>query len=209
MWMCGPRNSSSADAKAVGIELKLQTLDENTLGSLVYSADAPDFDLYVWGWDSGTPDPDYMLGIPLTSQIGNNNDTYYSNPKYDALYDQQATTVDIPTRTGPGQADAADLLRRRGVHHHVVPEQAAGQSIQHLAGLDRVPRRDGFQLHASQLLERHARGIGPMLGPTRLSAQLMSARYLFRKILSLVATLFAVVTFNFLLFHVLPGIRYD
>lgn len=33
----------------------------------------------------------------------------------------------------------------------------------------------------------------------------MSARYLFRKILSLVATLFAVVTFNFLLFHVLPG----
>lgn len=33
----------------------------------------------------------------------------------------------------------------------------------------------------------------------------MSARYLLRKILSLVATLFAVVTFNFLLFHVLPG----
>ena len=84
-----------SDAAAVGIELKLQTLDENTLGSLVYSADAPDFDLYVWGWDSSTADPDYMLAIPLTSQIGNNNDTYYSNPKYDALYDQQATTVDF------------------------------------------------------------------------------------------------------------------
>ena len=39
-----------------------------------------------------------MLAIPLTSQIGNNNDTYYSNPKYDALYDKQATTVDVPTR---------------------------------------------------------------------------------------------------------------
>ena len=33
----------------------------------------------------------------------------------------------------------------------------------------------------------------------------MTGRYLFRKVASLLATLFAVVTFNFLLFHVLPG----
>jgi peptide/nickel transport system permease protein len=33
----------------------------------------------------------------------------------------------------------------------------------------------------------------------------MTARYFFRKLLSLGLTLFAVVTFNFLLFHVLPG----
>ena len=85
-------------AKNVGIELKLQTLDENTLDSLVYNAEAPDFDLYIWGWDSGTADPSYMLGIPLTNQIGNNNDTYYSNPRYDELYTKQATTVDKEDR---------------------------------------------------------------------------------------------------------------
>lgn len=87
-----------SSAKKIGIELNLQTLDENTLSDLVYNADAPDFDLYVWGWDSGTADPDYLLGIPLTSQIGNNNDTYYANPAYDALYDKQATTVDPAAR---------------------------------------------------------------------------------------------------------------
>ena len=85
-------------AAAVGIRLTLQTLDETTLGNIVYNASAPDWDIFVWGWDSGTPDPDYMLGVPLTSQIGNNNDVYYSNPRYDALYEQQATTVDKAAR---------------------------------------------------------------------------------------------------------------
>ena len=83
-----------ADAAKVGIELKLQTLDETTLGNIVYNDSAPNWDLFVWGWDSGTPDPDYLLGVPLTSQIGNNNDVYYANPHYDALYEQQATTLD-------------------------------------------------------------------------------------------------------------------
>lgn len=85
-------------AKAVGIKLDLETLDENTLGSTVYNADAPDWDIFVWGWDSGVNDPNYLLGVPLTSQINGNNDVYYSNPTYDDLYDQQATELDLPTR---------------------------------------------------------------------------------------------------------------
>jgi peptide/nickel transport system substrate-binding protein len=85
-------------AKAVGIKLNLETLDENTLGSTVYNADAPDWDIFVWGWDSGVNDPNYLLGVPLTSQINGNNDVYYSNPTYDDLYDQQATELDLTTR---------------------------------------------------------------------------------------------------------------
>ena len=85
-------------AKDVGIKLNLTTLDENTLGSTVYNADAPDWDIFVWGWDSGVNDPNYLLGVPLTSQINGNNDVYYSNPTYDSLYDQQATELDLPTR---------------------------------------------------------------------------------------------------------------
>ena len=87
------------DAAAnVGIKLDLTTLDENTLGNTVYNTDAPDWDLFVWGWDSGVPDPDYMLGVPLCSQIGNNNDVFYCDKAYDAAYDQQATTVDPAAR---------------------------------------------------------------------------------------------------------------
>ncbi|MBF6605197.1 MAG: ABC transporter substrate-binding protein [Chloroflexi bacterium] len=81
-------------AKAVGIKLDLQTLDSNTLSNVVYNAAAPNWDIFVWGWDSGVPDPDYMLGVPLCSQIGGNNDVYYCNKQYDALYDQQASTMD-------------------------------------------------------------------------------------------------------------------
>ncbi len=77
-------------AQAVGIKLTLETLDATTLGNIVYNA-APNWDIFIWGWDSGTPDPDYLLSVDLTSQIGNNNDVFYANPKYDALYNQQAT----------------------------------------------------------------------------------------------------------------------
>ncbi len=85
-------------AASVGIKLTLQTVDETTMGNVVYNAAAPNWDLFVWGWDSSTPDPDYLLGVPLTSQIGNNNDVYYSNTTYDGLYEQQATTVDAAAR---------------------------------------------------------------------------------------------------------------
>jgi peptide/nickel transport system substrate-binding protein len=85
-------------AAAVGIKLDLQTLDNNTLGNTVYNTDAPNWDIFVWGWDSGTPDPSYMLGVPLCSQIGGNNDVFYCNKQYDAQYTQQATTVDPVAR---------------------------------------------------------------------------------------------------------------
>ncbi len=85
-------------AEKVGIKLDLQTMDENTLGNTVYNTDAPDWDIFVWGWDSSVPDPDYMLGVPLCSQIGGNNDVFYCNDTYDEYYSQQATTLDMKTR---------------------------------------------------------------------------------------------------------------
>ena len=85
-------------AAAVGIKLDLQTLDANTLGNDVYNSAAPNWDIFVWGWDSGTPDPSYMLGVPLCDQIGGNNDVYYCDKQYDALYNQQATTIDPVAR---------------------------------------------------------------------------------------------------------------
>ena len=88
-----------ADAAAkVGIKLDLQTLDENTLGNMVYDTEAQDWDIFIWGWDSSVPDPNYMLGVPLCSQIGGNNDIFYCNQEYDKLYDQQAQTLDMKAR---------------------------------------------------------------------------------------------------------------
>lgn len=82
----------------VGIELRLATMDANTLGNIVYNAGAPNWDIFVWGWDSGVYDPDYLLGVPLTSQIGGNNDVYYASKHYDALYNEQAGQIDQKKR---------------------------------------------------------------------------------------------------------------
>ena len=89
-----------ASAQKVGIKLNFSTVDSDTMGSTVYNVDAPDWDIFVWGWDSGVNDPSYMLGVPLTSQIGGNNDVFYSNPAYDALYTQQASELDHAKRVG-------------------------------------------------------------------------------------------------------------
>jgi peptide/nickel transport system substrate-binding protein len=90
-------------AAKVGIKLDLNTMDENTLDAIVYGG--TDWDLFVWGWDTGVNDPDYMLGIPLSSQIGGNNDVYYANPTYDQLYAQQASELDHARRVDlTGQA---------------------------------------------------------------------------------------------------------
>ncbi len=78
-------------AEAVGIKLTFNTLDANTLNNVVYNSKAPNWDIFIWGWDSGTPDPNYLLSVDLTDQIGNNNDVYYANPAYDRLYNEQAT----------------------------------------------------------------------------------------------------------------------
>ncbi len=91
-------------AAKVGIKLTLTTLDSDTLGSTVYNTDGPDWDIFVWGWDSGVFDPDYLLGVPLTSQIGGNNDVFYSDKDYDAMYDQQATELDHAKRVAIVQA---------------------------------------------------------------------------------------------------------
>ncbi|WP_162463541.1 MULTISPECIES: ABC transporter substrate-binding protein [unclassified Mycolicibacterium] len=85
-------------AKAIGVNVKLSTTDADAMGSTVFNTQGPDWDIMVWGWDSEMYDPSYLLGIATTDQIGGNNDTYWSNPRYDELYNQQRTTIDRAQR---------------------------------------------------------------------------------------------------------------
>ena len=85
-------------AEKIGVKLVLTTMDENTMGGIVYNVDAADFDIFVWAWDSDYPDPGYLLSVPLTNSIGNNNEVYYSNPEYDQLYSLQSTQIDPAER---------------------------------------------------------------------------------------------------------------
>jgi len=79
----------------IGVKLTVQSADANTINSYVY----PDYkqDMFLWGY-SGQPDPNFSLLIMLSNQIGDWNDCGYANASYDALYDQQATTVNVEQR---------------------------------------------------------------------------------------------------------------
>jgi len=79
----------------IGVKLTVQSADANTINSFVY----PDYsqDMFLWGY-SGQPDPNFSLLIMLSNQIGDWNDCGYANATYDALYDEQATTVNVTQR---------------------------------------------------------------------------------------------------------------
>jgi peptide/nickel transport system substrate-binding protein len=55
------------------------------------------FDIAMWDW-VGYVDPDFMLSVVTKGQWCSWSDTGWDNPEYDALYDQQGTTVDPEAR---------------------------------------------------------------------------------------------------------------
>ena len=85
----------------VGIKVKLEVMDEATLGDreLNYEGDVftPDFDMFLWGWYLDY-DPGSMLSYMTKSQIENWNETCWWNAEYDQLYEQQSQELDPAKR---------------------------------------------------------------------------------------------------------------
>ena len=57
----------------------------------------PNMDLFVYNW-TGDVDPDFMLSLFTKAQIGDWSDCAWWTPEYDALYTQQAQTIDPAQR---------------------------------------------------------------------------------------------------------------
>lgn len=80
----------------VGVKTELQAIDPDALTA--ECCPAFDFDVILWGWGSD-PDPNLLLGVHTTGEIPTGyNETGYSNPEFDALYDQQATELNLQKR---------------------------------------------------------------------------------------------------------------
>ncbi|MGZ4639832.1 MAG: ABC transporter substrate-binding protein [Actinomycetes bacterium] len=89
--------------KAIGIATKVSIVEENRLTEIIGQGE---FDMFEWGWVV-EPDPDYQLstftcgqrstkdGSSLTAGL---SDSFYCNPAFDALYEKQKVTTDIPAR---------------------------------------------------------------------------------------------------------------
>ena len=86
----------------IGVEFNVQVesvdrLTERTVRT-VDGKPAPEFDTFIWGWGGDPYDPSFLLSLHTTKEIGALSDSFYSNPEYDRLYEQQAQTFDVEER---------------------------------------------------------------------------------------------------------------
>jgi peptide/nickel transport system substrate-binding protein len=88
--------------EAIGVEFKPQIVSTDKLTELtirhVDGKPAPEFDTFIWGWGGDPYDPSFLLSLFLTSEIGGLSDSFYSNPEYDRLFQQQAGVFDVEER---------------------------------------------------------------------------------------------------------------
>jgi peptide/nickel transport system substrate-binding protein len=90
---------------AVGIEIKDKGLAAD--GPLTEVIGAGNFDMFEWGWVV-EPDPNYQLSTFTCANrsykdgdavLANLSDSFYCNPEYDKLFDQQSLETDSAKRT--------------------------------------------------------------------------------------------------------------
>ena len=85
--------------KQIGVDFKVQIISVDKLTELTTQKVkrgkmAPDFDTFIWGWGGDPYDPGLLLNLLTTKAIGGSSDSFYSNPEYDRLYDQQTGEFD-------------------------------------------------------------------------------------------------------------------
>jgi peptide/nickel transport system substrate-binding protein len=89
-------------AAEIGVEFNVQIVSTDKLTELtVQKTDgkpAPDFDSFIWGWGGDPYDPSFLLSILTTNEIGGSSDSFYSNPEYDQLFEEQSQIFDVEER---------------------------------------------------------------------------------------------------------------
>ena len=87
----------------IGIATDVKVLEENRLTEIIGQGE---FDMFEWGWVV-EPDPDYQLSTFTCGSrsyksggdvLANLSDSFYCNPEYDKLYEQQKVTIDPAKR---------------------------------------------------------------------------------------------------------------
>ncbi len=89
--------------KPIGVDFKVQIVSVGQAHRDHHAARSrarwrPDFDTFIWGWGGDPYDPGLLLNLLTTKAIGGSSDSFYSNPEYDRLYDQQTGEFDRPQR---------------------------------------------------------------------------------------------------------------
>jgi peptide/nickel transport system substrate-binding protein len=90
------------DSKKIGVDFKVQVVSVDKLTEITTQKKdgkmAPDFDTFVWGWGGDPYDPSALLKLVTTDEIGGSSDSFYSNPEYDKLFQEQTAEFDQAKR---------------------------------------------------------------------------------------------------------------
>jgi peptide/nickel transport system substrate-binding protein len=78
----------------LGIDAEVTNMESNKLTNVILDGD---YDAFQWGWYV-EPDPDSMLSYMTCDQRGGWSDSWYCNPEYDDLYQQQNSATDLAQR---------------------------------------------------------------------------------------------------------------
>jgi peptide/nickel transport system substrate-binding protein len=89
--------------KDIGVEVTVKVMSEDALTEVIGQGR---FDMFEWGWVV-EPDPDYQLSVMTCGKrsykdgdaiYADLSDSFYCNPEYDKLYEQQAGETDSAKR---------------------------------------------------------------------------------------------------------------
>jgi len=135
-------------AREVGVEFKVQVVSVDKLTEIttrkVAGKPAPEFDTFIWGWGGDPYDPSALLKLITTSEIGNNSDSFYSNPEYDRLFKEQTGEFDADKRKELVRQMIA--LAQRDLPYLVLTEDPLLEAYRtdRVSNIERVcPRPDG------------------------------------------------------------------
>jgi peptide/nickel transport system substrate-binding protein len=82
------------DFHQIGVKITMRKMDTDAATTAINGSDNQytGYDLAMWDWIPPV-DPDFQLSVLTCAQWGNNSDSGYCNPAYDALYAQQGTAA--------------------------------------------------------------------------------------------------------------------
>ena len=84
----------------IGVDLNIQSVSSGKLTTII---EAGNYDMFAWGWFPN-PDPNFILGIFTCDQrapkagVYGNNDSFFCDPHYDQLYQDQLATKTVQER---------------------------------------------------------------------------------------------------------------
>ncbi len=84
----------------IGIGVSPAKFDSDTLTEKLLPPEGDgkaEYDMFIWDW-IGAVDPDGLISVLISSQIGSSSDSLWSNTQYDQLYEQQKNETDQTKR---------------------------------------------------------------------------------------------------------------